>query len=156
MQTGWTHEVLKNKFQVSPLGMRYYWPDTQMTRSGYITNTTSIFNYVVQGSATAEIIPIVLVWLWYAVRDLRVRLILTVHDSVILEVHKDDVETLKPIIAQCFTNCVYRTLRDLYGYEWRSVPLACEIKFGTHWSEGKGETASVDPNNKRVVTWKTK
>lgn len=155
-QYGWTLEVLKSKMLITCYGLRYYWSDTKVTGSGYITNTTSIFNFPVQGFATAEIIPIVLVWLFYAVRDLRVRLILTVHDSVIMEVHKDDVEAIKPIIAQCFTNCVYRTLRDLYKYDWDLVPLACEIKFGSHWSEGKGITASVHPNNRGVIEWKEK
>lgn len=155
-QRGWTYEVLRDKVLVTPYGMRFYWPDTSITSSGYITNTPSIFNYPVSNFATGEIIPIALVWLWHALRGWQTQLVLTVHDSVVTETPPDEVEPLKPVLADCFTVRVYETLEKLYHYSFRSVPLAVGIKFGTHWYEGKEITATVLPDRREVVTWKTK
>src|SRR5210317_2265713 len=55
-QKDWVHGVLRTKELTTEWGLKYYWPDTKMTQSGYITNTTSICNYPVQALATAEII----------------------------------------------------------------------------------------------------
>lgn len=155
-QTEWTRKVLRDKYLITPYGIRFYWPDTVLTRSGYITNSTNIFNYGVQGFATAEIIPIALIWLWYRSAHLRLKIVLTVHDSVILEVHPDDVEALKPILAECFTVRVYETLESLYNYEFKNVPLAAGIKAGKFWGEGVETTATVHPSTRGTVTWKTK
>lgn len=156
VQTSWTHTVLRDKMLVTDLGMRFYWPDTYMSRSGYISNTTSIFNYQIQSTATAEIIPITLVWLWYMTADMRCKLVLTVHDSVILEIHPDEVEPIKPIIAECFTTRVYETLEKLYNYTFKSVPLAAGIKVGKFWSEGDEVTATVYPDKRDIIQWKSK
>lgn len=135
MQSGWTNEVLKNKALVTPYGMRFYWPDVTMSRSGYISNTTNIFNYPIQGFATAEIIPITLVHFWHKIKNLRAKLVLTVHDSLIAEVHPEEVEKLKPIVIDCFTNDVYHTLKNLYKYDFKSIPLGCVIKSGKNWGD---------------------
>jgi DNA polymerase I-like protein with 3'-5' exonuclease and polymerase domains len=155
-QRDWTLDVLRDKELVTPYGMRFYWPDTMMTRSGYITNTPSIFNYPVSNFATGEIIPIALVWLWHMTAGWESQIVLTVHDSAVLEVPPDEVEPLKPVLADCFTVRVYETLEKLYNYRFRSVPLAVGIKVGEHWSEGKEVTATVMPDDGSNVVWKAK
>lgn len=49
-QRGWALTVVNEKSLRTPYGMRFFWPDTKMDRSGYITNTTSIFNYPINSS----------------------------------------------------------------------------------------------------------
>lgn len=138
-QTQWTYEVLKNKCLITTYGMRFYWPYCKVNGHGSISNTTEIFNYPVQGFATGEIIPIVLVHAWHALKDWNVRIVLTVHDSIVLEVAPDvDVEALKKLMFWCFTTAAYEYLERCYGYKmW--CPLGAEFKIGEHWGEGKGE-----------------
>src|SRR5207302_5590559 len=50
-QTRWTWEVLNKKQLRIASGLIFYWPDTEISRSGYISNTSSIFNYPVQSFA---------------------------------------------------------------------------------------------------------
>lgn len=53
-QRGWALEVLSNKELVLPYGMRYYWPDTKLVaKTGYITNSTQIYNFPVSNSGLA-------------------------------------------------------------------------------------------------------
>ena len=152
-QTGWTHEVLKTKELRTPYGMIFYWPDTKVTRSGFITNTTSIFNYPVQNFATGEIIPIVLHSLWQRLRGWQVAFILTLHDSIVLEIGPDvDEAALKEQIALAFTEDVYNYLEAVYGYTFK-VPLGCEIKIGERWGAGKGIKAHMF-NKDRILHWR--
>lgn len=151
-QLSWTHQVLRDKFLRTPYGMMFYWPDTQLSKTGYITNTTSIYNYPVQGFATGEIIPIVLVCLWHRLRTWNVRFILTVHDSIIMEVGPDvDMEALKQVIATCFTEDVYNYLELCYNYTF-VVPLGCSMKWGKYWGDGKEIKADM-LNKDRKLQW---
>lgn len=144
-QKTWTREVLGSGELKTPYGMIFRWPGTGVSRSGYIDNTTSIFNFPVQGFATGELIPLILVQVWHKIRELRAEIICTVHDSILLEVHPEDVEAVKSILIDCFTRDIYKTLKELYNYEFKTQ-LGCEIKVGTHWGEGKGEKHEARQN----------
>jgi DNA polymerase-1 len=152
-QRGWCDEVLKTGKLRTAYGMEFYWPGTRMSRSGYIDNTTSIFNFAVQGFATGEIIPLILVSVWHRIRDLRAEIICTVHDSILLEVHPEDLDAVKAILADCFTNTIYTQLKKLYNYDFKTQ-LGCEIKVGQHWGSGVGEKyeARWDEKNKTFFT----
>jgi DNA polymerase I-like protein with 3'-5' exonuclease and polymerase domains len=153
-QTAWSYDVLRDGQLRTPYGMIFYWPGTKINRWGKIDNTTAIFNYPVQGFATAEIIPIVLVYLWHRLRGFPIRFILTVHDSIILEVAPSvDKELLEDVIARAFTQDVYFFLEQCYGYTFK-VPLGCEIKHGEHWGEGKGKKVKMYNDGKHELIWK--
>lgn len=157
VQTGWTYEVLDKKSLRTPYGMLYYWPHCKMQGSGYITHTTEIFNCPIQGLATAEIIPIAIVFAWHRLRDMQVKLTLTVHDSVIGEKHRDvDDEQLRKILAQSFTIDVYNFLEACYNYSVGRCPLGCGIKIGEHWGEGVEYTAVVNPLAREDIVWSMK
>lgn len=157
VQTGWVYSVLANKELITSYGMRYYWPHCKMQGSGYITHTTEIFNCPIQGFATAEIIPIALVHAWHRLRDMQVRLTLTVHDSVIGEKHRDvDADELRQILAQAFTVDVYNFLDRCYNYREEKCPLAAGVKIGEHWGEGTEYIATVYPQDKDTVHWAVK
>ena len=156
-QQSWVHSVLADKELVTPYGMRYYWPHCKMQGSGYITHTTEIFNAPVQGAATAEIIPIAIVFAWQRLRDMQVRLTLTVHDSVIGEKHRDvDADELRQILAQAFTIDVYNFLEQCYNYSTGDVPLSAGVKIGEHWGEGTEYVATVYPHERDTVHWAAK
>lgn len=147
-QEGWVDEVLREKRLVTPWGMRYYWPRAKRGRDGYVNVKSSVYNYPVQAFATAEIIPVAVASLWHRLhgRD-DVRMVNTVHDSVILEVHPDAVQSVTDEAIQAFTDDVYTYIRQTYGYEFE-VPLGCGVTVGTHWSEGKEESYNVWPNGR--------
>lgn len=140
-QTGWVYSVLKDKFLTLPWGMTFYWPDTKQERSGYITNTQSIFNYPVQSLATAEIIPIGVVYFWHYLRALGAQMFLvnTVHDSLEVELPPEEQELFQEIATECLTSRVYEYLDTVYHMQF-NVPLGCGIKVGSHWGEGDKET----------------
>lgn len=149
-QRNWALKCVDKKQFTTPYGMTFYFPDTKMSsRSGYINNTTSIYNYPVQGFATGEIIPIALVYFWHRTRDMRVRIFCTIHDSIAAKVHKDEVLAMRDVAKQCLTHDVYEFLRRVYKYEFH-VPLGMGFKADTHW--GKGEEYKVDvwPDGREV------
>jgi DNA polymerase I-like protein with 3'-5' exonuclease and polymerase domains len=147
-QEGWVEEVLREKRLITPWGMRYYWPRAKRGRDGYVNVKSNVYNYPVQAFATAEIIPIAVTALWHRLRgNDGVRFINTVHDSVILEVHPDAVESVREAGINAFGIDVYKYLDDVYGYTF-TVPLGCGITIGTHWSEGAEESYNIWPNGK--------
>lgn len=145
-QKGWTYEVLRTKCLRTESGLIFYWPDTRITDSGYTTNTTSIYNYPVQSFATAEIIPIALVFFWHRLRAAEAKsfLVNTIHDSIIGEVHPDEQELFKEIARKSLTYDTFDYLQKCYKVTF-TVPLGCETKIGSHWGEGKGEAFDLDP-----------
>lgn len=140
-QLEWANEVLHSGELETAWGMRFYWPDTTMSKSGYISNTPSIFNYPIQALATAEILPIALTGLWHDLDGLESRIINTVHDSVVLEVDPEELSTVKYLVVDNFLTKMYNRLKSRYDYDF-VTPLSVEIKVGPRW--GEGEAVTVD------------
>jgi DNA polymerase I-like protein with 3'-5' exonuclease and polymerase domains len=140
-QQGWIDEVLTSKFLTTEWGMKYYWPYTKMERSGYVTNSTSICNYPVQAFATAEIIPMTLVFFWHRLKrsNLEQLIVNTVHDSIIVELPEDEVMDFHRLSEQCFLTDVYNYLRNIYDVEF-TVPLATGVKTAPRWGVSDDET----------------
>jgi DNA polymerase-1 len=136
-QMGWVHHVLKHKKLRVASGLIFYWPNTTMSASGYITDTSSIFNYPVQSFATAEIIPVSVVYTFWEVRDrgLDVRLVNTIHDSVVAEVAEKDLDKYREVVVECFLDRTYEYLEAVYGFKM-TVPLGVDFRAGTHWGDG--------------------
>jgi DNA polymerase I-like protein with 3'-5' exonuclease and polymerase domains len=145
-QQDWVNEVVRTKRLVTPWGLRFYWPHAKMSQSGYVNVTASVYNYPVQSLATAEIIPIAVVYLWHRLRHLddKVMLVNTVHDSVVAELHPDAADEFREIVKTAFTDDVYSYLARVYGIDF-DVPLGSECKIGTHWGEDK---SPAQANNK--------
>lgn len=148
MQQGWAEECADNKYYITPYGMRFYF-DAEIKRSGYISYTTQIYNFPVQGFATGEIIPIALVHFWHKTRNLRCDIFVTIHDSIDSRVHKDDVEQVTEIARECLTTDVYVFLNKMYNYKLRT-PLGLGAKAGKHWGEGEELKWDVFPDGRIV------
>ena len=142
-QRTWVHHVLRTKQLETEWGLTYYWPNTKMTQSGYITNTTSICNYPVQALATAEIIPCAMVCAWHRMKDMRSFLVNTVHDSIIAEIHPEEKELWHEIARQCLIVDAYSMMEKLYNLAL-TVPLGAGVMIGTHWGS-KDETKYEAP-----------
>lgn len=146
-QKSWTWEVNEHKQLVTPWGLRYYWPRAHMRRDGTLNCKTSVYNYPVQALATAEIIPIAVVYMYYRIREAgledKIVIVNTVHDSVIVELHPDYVDDFRKIAKQAFTTDVYTYLESVYGITFDFVPLGVGITVGEHWNEGKEEAYNI-------------
>jgi DNA polymerase I-like protein with 3'-5' exonuclease and polymerase domains len=140
-QQNWVTFVLEHKYLETEWGLRYYWPDTTMSRSGYVTNTTSICNYPVQAFATAEIIPAALVLMWHVVHRTGdgIRLMNTVHDSIIADLEPEAVENFHDVARWALIDGVYDFVERLYGIRL-VCRLGCGIKVATNWGGTKEET----------------
>jgi DNA polymerase I len=145
-QTNWTYEVLAKKQLTMETGMVFYWPDTKMVDSGYITNTTNIFNYPIQYFATAEIIPISLIFVWHQIRatGLKMFIVNTIHDSIIAEIPPEERDAWVAICSTGFTSHVFGYLHNLYGIDF-TVPLGVESKIGPRWGKGAEVKYELDP-----------
>lgn len=153
IQEGWLAEVLATKKLVTPWGKVFYWPNARVNRFGYANVKHIVFNYPVQSLATAEIIPIAIVYFWHRMPERGlvdyVHLVNTIHDSVPMEVHPDYVEKAKLLSKVTFTLDVYEFLRKVYKIEF-NVPLGVGMKAGEHWGEGPEESYDIYPNGHEV------
>lgn len=149
VQTNWTFEVLTNKTLRIPSGLIFYWPDTKLQPSGYITNKASIFNYPVSSFATADIMPLVCWLIWLQIDSTKANIINFIHDEVLSEVKDDYNEEYNKIVIQAFTEQIYDCLERLYNYKF-TVPLGVGIKSGSHW--GQGEELKINGTPDRIAS----
>lgn len=86
-------------------------------------------------------IPLILVMVWHRIAGLRAEITCTVHDSILLECHPDDLNEVKDILVDCFTKSIYGTFAILYGLTF-STQLGAELKIsdiGGGWGTGTSE-----------------
>lgn len=138
MQENWKMEVVTSneKVLITPYGMRFYFPDCSVSSTGYITNSTQIYNYPIQGFSTGEIVPIALYLVWKRLIGCEDWAILenTVHDSLKLRCRKDRLPELVEILKECMLELTVDWLRLKYDYHF-STPLTIEIAAGDYWGD---------------------
>lgn len=137
-QEGWLGTVLRTKQLRTASGLIFYWPEAKMSHDGYVPIKPSVYNYPIQSFATADIIPISLVYTFWEMkaRGIRGKIVNTVHDSVVAEIHKDDVDKYHELVKECWLDKTYRYVDKVYGRKmW--VPLGVGFKAGEHWGEGE-------------------
>lgn len=137
-QEGWCLDVAETKRLVTPWGFVFHWPQASVsvTKYGkpYLNVRTSVMNAPIQCLATAEIIPIALVYFWHRSRNSDIVLVNTVHDSIIAEFPASCRELFLELGVQCLTHDVYQYLHEVYNYDFK-VPLGVGFKIGKHWGE---------------------
>lgn len=133
-QTSWVYEVLQNKRLRIPSGLIFYWPDTEITKSGWVTNTNAIFNYPIQSFATADIAPTGVCLLWHYLKGEGYNsfLINEVHDSVVLEEDPRESERLGNLIDLCLSKYVIEFLNKVLGTSI-DFPITVEQKSSQWW-----------------------
>ena len=101
-------------------------------------NRSQVCNYPVQGTATADIMPLCMVVAFRRLRskglfDTGVKFINQVHDSIIMDVPEHLCEEVGKNIFDIFAD-IPNLARNYWGYDW-IVPMAGEVKVGENWSE---------------------
>ncbi len=147
-QQKWIREVCLTKKLRIPSGLEFFWPDTKVNPSGYVTNQSTIGNAPIQSTATADIIPIAITYLWHEMkaRGMKSFIINTVHDSSITEVYPPERELYEKLVVQCYTHRVYKYLKDMYGLDW-TTPLGVGIKTGKYWGDGEEQKIDLENNS---------
>jgi DNA polymerase-1 len=116
----------KNEFVETILGRRRYLRDINsrnMTMRGFAERNA--INAPIQGSAADMIkVAMINVYKWMKEEKLRSKMILQVHDELVFDVHKDEIDLLKKEIPKLMANAVKI-----------EVPLEVEIGIGQNWLE---------------------
>ena len=118
-----------------PSGRQYAFPDVERRASGTPTHFTMIKNYPVQGFATGDIVPIVLLEIEKRLEAYKSMLVNSVHDSVVLDVHPLEEATVLRIIDE-----VNKNLKSIVESHFDidvNVPLLLESKIGNNWLDVK-------------------
>ena len=130
-------EALNTGKITTPSGREFAFPDVQRRRNGSVTYFTQIKNYPVQSFATADIVPISLIYIdkMLEINKLNSCIVNTVHDSIVIDVHPNEKDKVLRIISR--TNEV---LTSLVNKRWNldfNVPLLLEAKIGPNWLDTK-------------------
>lgn len=155
VQQAWVEEAVETRQLTTPWGLVYFFPTARRERSGYINVTSTVYNYPIQALATAEIIPIALVYMWHRIPERgledKVVMVNTVHDSAPCEVEPSAAVPFIDLCKQCFTKDVYHYLQLVYGLDFKT-PLGVGIKLGSHWGQGEEMQFNIwkDGREKRV------
>lgn len=121
---GAIEKARKNEYVETILGRRRYLRDINsrnMTMRGFAERNA--INAPLQGSA-ADLIKVAMinVYEWMKKENLKSKMILQVHDELVFDAHKDEVELLKKNIPGLMSNAIKL-----------AVPIEVEVGVGTDW-----------------------
>ena len=131
------NEALRTGKITTPSGREFAFPDVERRHYGGVTFFTQIKNYPVQSFATADIVPISLIYIdkMLEINKLNSCIVNTVHDSIVIDVHPNEKEKVLKII-----NRTNEVLTSLVNKRWDinlNVPLLLEAKIGPNWLDTK-------------------
>ncbi len=112
-------------------GRQYAFPDVKRNARGGVSHFTMIKNYPVQGFATGDVVPVVLIELEERLNGLRSCLVNTVHDSTVIDIHPEEKETVLEIIED-MNEGLTNLIEKAYNVKM-NVPLLLESKIGPNW-----------------------
>lgn len=123
---GAIEKARKNEYVETILGRRRYLRDINsrnMTMRGFAERNA--INAPIQGSA-ADLIKVAMINVhqWMKKEKLKSKMILQVHDELVFDAHKDEVEILKANIPGLMSNAIKM-----------AVPVEVEVGIGTDWLE---------------------
>tara|TARA_R100000995_G_scaffold839_1_gene575 strand:+ start:2129 stop:4171 length:2043 start_codon:yes stop_codon:yes gene_type:complete len=116
-------------------GRQYAFPDVVRRENGSVSHFTMIKNYPVQGFATGDVVPVVLLELDRLLQPMQSCLVNSVHDSVVIDAHPEEINDVLRIIDLLNDN-----LNDIIQKEYdieMNVPLLLESKIGDNWLDIK-------------------
>lgn len=136
---GW-HKQLGNeamRFQkiTNVSGRQYAFPDISRRANGSVTHFTMIKNYPVQGFATGDVVPVVLIELEKNLQGMHSCIVNSVHDSVVIDVHPDETQQVINLIQE-MNDGLNGLVEKHYGVTM-NVPLLLEAKLGPNWLDNQ-------------------
>ena len=128
-------EAINTGYITTPSGRQFAFPDVVRKASGRVSHFTQIKNYPVQSFATADIVPIALLFIDNQLAYAKSCIVNTVHDSIVIDVHPHEERLVMQAIHK--TN---EELPALIAGRWGitfNVPLLLEAKMGPNWLDTK-------------------
>jgi len=128
-------EAITFKRVTTATGRQFDFPDCERQHNGTASFKTQIVNYPVQSVATAEIVPLGVILLFNKMKEmgLRSKVINTVHDSVLIDTHPEELAIVKQIGPKCLLDAQREAL-DRFGLD-TYIPLDVEMSRGKNWME---------------------
>jgi DNA polymerase-1 len=116
----------KQGFVTTLLGRRRYIPeiDSSNRQKREFAERTAI-NTPIQGSA-ADLIKVVMIDIAEKLKDKKSKMILQVHDELVFEVFKDELDFVKEMVKDKMENTIQL-----------DVPIKVDINVGENWLEAK-------------------
>jgi DNA polymerase I-like protein with 3'-5' exonuclease and polymerase domains len=112
-------------------GRQYAFPDVTRRANGSVTHFTMIKNYPVQGFATGDVVPVVLIEMEKNLQGMQSCIVNTVHDSMVIDVHPDETQQVIKLVEEM--NDGLNNLVEKYYGVTMNVPLLLEAKLGDNW-----------------------
>ena len=135
----WHKELAKEALRFNKItnvsGRQYAFPDVTRRSNGSVTHFTMIKNYPVQGFATGDVVPVVLCEIERNLAGLNSCVVNSVHDSVVIDIHPDEIEKVIQIIKD-MNSGLNALVERAYGVVM-NIPLLLEAKIGPNWLEIK-------------------
>ena len=129
------NEAIQHKVVTTATGRQFSFPDCQRNTSGQATFKTQIVNYPVQSVATAEIVPLGVIILFNKLREMNLKSVVinTVHDSVLIDTHPDELEIVKSVAPGCLVDAQTEAKKRFGLSDY--IPLEVEMSQGKNWME---------------------
>lgn len=110
-------------------------PEFMRKRGTMVSISPTIMkNYDIQGGATGELVPVMMYELFKKVKNNPdIKLINTVHDSIMLDVKKDKVDQVAPALLS-FCKNVHPYLKEHLGVD-TDLPFNVDCEYGPSWGE---------------------
>ena len=128
-------EAINEGIITTPSGRQYAFPDVERKASGKVSHFTQIKNYPVQGFATADIVPIALLYIEKRLDTMKSCIVNTVHDSIVIDVHPEEKNQVIFLINQT-NKALPNLILERWGIDF-NVPLLLEAKIGSNWLDTK-------------------
>jgi len=119
----------------TPSGREFSFPNVRRLGNGKVSYFTQIKNFPVQSFATADIVPVILMEIDDRLKDLKSCIVNTVHDSIVIDVHPNEIQQVIDVISSVNDN-----MTDIINKQFNikiNVPLLLEAKIGNNWLDTK-------------------
>lgn len=121
---------------VGPLGREWLIKPTTDYKGELALPVTKAVNYPTQGTG-ADVMMLARISFRNRMHKLPnakyVKLISTVHDSIVLDGHEEHILPCAKLFNDVFAD-LPKNIEKIFGYKW-TVPLACETKYGKNMKE---------------------
>lgn len=129
------HPNAKSWYNSPITNRRYTFFETRNKRGEYEFRLPAIKNYIVQGTATGDIVPLALGRLMRHFIHTQLVILNTVHDSVLFEYKEDEAHDVAKEIIKVMADAP-RYVKEVWGYDWKT-PLPVDVKIGPNWGDMK-------------------
>lgn len=126
--------VLRDSLVRIPSGKRYLFENSKRLSNGRITNATAVVNYPVQGFAGVIMqLACVRAIRLFRQRELKSKIILTVHDSLVADIYPGELEQVKKAFHTALYD-IQGEIKERFNYDF-ILPLDVEMEVGKNWME---------------------